>query len=146
VRRRKSFSQRREGKNAKGAKMSENEVARLAVDAAFKVHTKVGPGVYESVYEAAMIYELERRELRFTRQQPIHVIYEGMDLGEGFRADIVVEDRVILELKSIEEIASVHKKQLLTYLRLSGKHLGLLINFNVDLLKDGYHRVVDNLT
>jgi GxxExxY protein len=125
--------------------MHENGIARIAVDAAFKVHVSLGPGLLESVYEAAMAHELTKRGLGVVRQQPIPVVYDGVHLEEGFRADIIIEGLVILELKSIEAIAKVHKKQLLTYLRLADKRLGLLINFNVDLIKDGISRVVNGL-
>jgi len=123
----------------------ENEISREIVDAAFKIHTRLGAGLLESVYEAVMAYELKKRGLRLERQKPIPVVYEGMDLGEGFRADFIVENLVIIELKSVEHIASVHKKQLLTYLRLTDKRLGLLINFNTDLIKNGITRIVNNL-
>ena len=117
--------------------MRENEISREIVDAAYKIHTGLGAGLLESVYEAIMAYELKKRSLRFERQKPIPVVYEGIDLGEGFRADFIVENLVIIELKSVEHIAPVHKKQLLTYLRLTNKRLGLLINFNTDLIKNG---------
>ncbi len=125
--------------------MKENEISKEIVDAAFKIHTKLGAGLLESVYEAVMAYELQKRGLRFERQKPILVVYEGIHLGEGFRADFIVENMVIIELKSVEVIAPVHKKQLLTYLRLTNKHLGLLINFNTDLIKNGITRLVNNL-
>lgn len=125
--------------------MRENEVAREIVDAAYRIHTRLGAGLLESVYETVMAYELRKRRLRFVRQKPIPVIYENVHLEEGFRADFIVEDLVIIELKSVENIAPVHKKQLLTYLRLANKHLGLLINFNTDLIKNGITRVVNNL-
>ena len=125
--------------------MTENEIAREIVDAAFRVHTSLGPGLLESVYEAVMTYELEKRGLAVVRQQPIPVIYESVHLEEGFRADLIVNGRVIVELKSIEAVAPVHKKQLLTYLRLADKRLGLLINFNEALIKDGITRIVNGL-
>ncbi|MGL5832352.1 MAG: GxxExxY protein [Waterburya sp.] len=125
--------------------MRENELAREIVDAAYKIHTGLGAGLLESVYEAVMAYELQKRGLKFERQKPIPVVYEGMHLGEGFRADFIVENLVIIELKSVECIAPVHKKQLLTYLRLTNKRLGLLINFNTDLIKNGITRLVNNL-
>ncbi|QSJ15800.1 GxxExxY protein [Nostoc sp. UHCC 0702] len=125
--------------------MNENEVAKQIVDAAYKVHTKLGPGLLESVYEAVLAYELQRRGLRVVRQQPIAVVYEDVRLEEGFRADLIIENKVIVELKSVEAIHPVHKKQLLTYLRLTNKHLGLLINFGVLLIKDGISRVVNGL-
>jgi GxxExxY protein len=125
--------------------MTENEIAKEVVDAAYKIHIKLGPGLLESVYEAVLAYELERRGMRVKRQQGIPVVYEGVHLEEGFRADLIVEDKVIVELKSVEAIHPVHKKQLLTYLRLADKHLGLLINFGAFLIKDGISRVVNNL-
>jgi GxxExxY protein len=125
--------------------LRENEISREIVDAAYKIHTGLGAGLLESVYEAVMAYELQKRGLRFERQKSIPVVYEGMHLGEGFRADFIVENLVIIELKSVEYIAPVHKKQLLTYLRLTNKHLGLLVNFNTDLIKNGITRLVNNL-
>ncbi len=125
--------------------MRENEITGKIVDAAFQIHTRLGAGLLESVYEAVMAYELKKRGLRFERQKPIPVVYEGIHLGEGFRADFIVENLVIIELKSVEVIAPVHKKQLLTYLRLTNKHLGLLINFNTDLIKNGITRIVNKL-
>jgi GxxExxY protein len=125
--------------------MTENEVAKVIVDACFRVHTVLGPGLLESVYEAVLTYELEKRGLRVSRQHPLPVVYESVKLDEGFRADLIVQDLVIVELKSVEAIAPVHKKQLLTYLRLSGKRLGLLVNFGTNLIKDGITRVVNGL-
>ena len=125
--------------------MRENEITGEIVDVAYKIHTQLGPGLLESVYESVMAYELRRRRLIFERQKSIPIIYEGVHLEEGFRADFIVEDLVIVELKSVETIAPVYKKQLLTYLRLANKHLGLLINFNTDLIKNGITRVVNNL-
>ena len=125
--------------------MTENEITGQIVDAAYKIHTTLGPGLFESVYESVMAYELEKRGLRVVRQQPIPIIYEGIHLEEGFRADLIVEGLVIVELKSIEAVAAVHKKQVLTYLRLSNKRVGLLINFNVALIKDGITRLVNGL-
>ncbi|MCG6133394.1 MAG: GxxExxY protein [Nostoc sp. LLA-1] len=125
--------------------MTENEIAKVIVDAAFKVHVKLGPGLLESVYESVLAYELEKRGLKVTRQQAIPVVYERVNLAEGFRADIIVESKVIIELKSVEAVHPVHKKQLLTYLILANKRLGLLINFGALLIKDGISRVVNNL-
>jgi GxxExxY protein len=125
--------------------MTENEVATQIVDVAFKIHTAYGPGLLESVYETIMAYELGKRGLRVQRQQPIAVIHEMIRMELGFRADLIVESKVVVEIKSIEAIAPVHKKQLLTYLRLTDKRLGLLINFNVDLIKNGIARVVNRL-
>jgi GxxExxY protein len=125
--------------------MSENELSKIIVDAAFKIHTTLGPGLLESVYEAVLAYELEQRGCKVIKQQAIPVIYENVQLDIGFRADLIVNRKVIVEVKSIEAIAPVHAKQLRTYLRLTDLHLGLLINFNVDLIKDGIKRVVNNL-
>ena len=104
--------------------VTENEIATEIVDAAFKVHTTLGPGLLESVYEAVLAYELKKRGLQVARQRPIPVIYESVKIEEGFRADLFVEGKVIVELKSVEAVAPVHKKQLLTYLRLTNTQLG----------------------
>ena len=125
--------------------MTENEIATQIVDAAFKIHTTLGPGLFESVYETILAQELTNRRLAVVRQQPIPVVWENVHLDAGFRADLIVESKVIVEIKSIETIAPVHRKQLLTYLRLSGKRLGLLINFDTELIKDGIARVVNKL-
>ena len=125
--------------------MTENDAAREIVDAAFKVHTRLGPGLLESVYREVLKYELEKRGLRVEREVPIPVVYEDVHLDIGFQADLIVEGLVIIELKSVEQIHPVHKKQLLTYLRLADTRLGLLINFNVPLIKDGISRVVNRL-
>jgi GxxExxY protein len=125
--------------------MTENAIAREIVDAAFHVHTALGPGLLESVYDTVLTYELDQRGLRTTRQQPIPIVYQNVRIDTGFRADLIVEDKVIIEVKSVEFLAPVHKKQLLTYLRLADKRLGLLINFHVALIKDGITRVVNGL-
>jgi len=125
--------------------MTENEIATQVVDAAYKIHTTLGPGLLESVYEAVMAEELFRRGLRVVRQQAIPVVYENVHLEVGFRADLIVEGKVIIEIKSVDGIAPVHKKQLLTYLRLADKRLGLLINFDTELIKHGVFRIVNNL-
>ena len=125
--------------------MSENEVAKQVVDAAFKVHQALGPGLLESVYEIVLAYELERRGLRVARQVAIAVTYDDLRVDGGFRADLVVEDKVLVELKSVERTAPVHKKQCLTYVRLAGLRLGLLINFGAALIKDGITRLVNGL-
>lgn len=125
--------------------MTENEIAKEIVDAAYKIHTRLGPGLFESVYEVVLAYELESRGLQVVRQQAIAVVYEGVRLEEGFRADLIVEDKVIIELKSVEAVHPVHKKQLITYLRLANKRLGLLINFGDVLIKDGITRLVNGL-
>lgn len=125
--------------------MTENETSKIVVDCAFKIHTAIGPGLLESVYEAVITYELAKRGCRVVRQQAIPVIYETVQLEVGFRADLIVNDKVIIEIKSVEAFSPVHLKQLRTYLRLSDKKLGLLINFNVELIKDGIRRVVNDL-
>ena len=125
--------------------MTENEIAKLVVDAAYKVHSTLGPGLLESVYEVVLTHELKRRGLAAVKQVPIPIKYDSIAFDEGFRADSVVEDKVILELKCVEAVAPVHKKQLLTYLRLADKRLGLLINFGEELIKTGISRVVNGL-
>lgn len=125
--------------------MNENEISKILVDCCFKVHTELGPGLLESVYEEVLSYELIKRGLNLERQKGIPVIYDQIKMELGFRADIIVENKVIIELKSIEAIAPVHTKQLLTYLKLTGLKLGLLVNFNEALIKDGIKRIVNNL-
>ena len=125
--------------------MTENEVATIVVDAAFKIHKTLGPGLLESVYQATLEFELQKRGLRVSRQVGFPVHYEGLKLELGFRLDLIVDDKVIIEIKSVEALGPVHKKQLLTYLRLTDLRLGLLINFNVELIKDGIQRVVNKL-
>ena len=125
--------------------MNENQIAKEVVDAAVKIHTKLGLGLLESVYEAVLARELERRGLRVERQVPIPIEYEGLKFDEGFRADIIVEGKVILELKSVEQLAKVHYKQLSTYLKLADKRLGLLLNFGADLMKEGIKRIANGM-
>jgi GxxExxY protein len=122
-----------------------NRIAREVVDAVLKLHRHFGPGVYESVYEPVLVYELKKRNLTTRQQTPVPLIYEGVSFDIGFKTDVVVNDLVILELKSVEKLEPVHFKQLLTYLRLTGLRLGLLINFGENLLKDGIHRIVNGL-
>jgi len=125
--------------------MTENEIATTVVDAAYTIHTRLGPGLLESVYETTLAYELTKRGFTVRRQQAMPVVYESVRMDIGFRADLIVADKVIVEIKSIEAVSPVHRKQLLTYLRLTDKRLGLLINFNVELIKGGLTRVVNNL-
>ncbi len=125
--------------------MTENETSKIIVDCAYKIHVRLGPGLLESVYEVVLAYELEQRGCKVVRQQEIPVVYEAVRLEIGFRADLIVNDNVIVEIKSIEAVSPVHLKQLRTYLMLADKKLGLLINFNVELIKDGIRRVVNNL-
>jgi len=127
------------------SKRTENEIAREVVDAAFHIHKALGPGLLETVYEVVLARELERRGLAVVRQQPVPIVFGNLKFDEGFRADLIVEDKVIVELKSVEQIAPVHKKQLLTYLRLADKRLGLLINFGSAVIKDGISRIVNGL-
>ncbi len=123
----------------------ENEIARAIVDAAFHIHQNLGPGLLESVYEILLAHELRKRGFILETQKPIPITYEGFQFDEGFRADLVVENKVIVELKSVEQLAPVHAKQLLTYLRLADKRLGLLVNFGDALIKDGIRRIVNGL-
>ena len=125
--------------------MRENEVAKIVVDVAFQIHKRLGPGLLESVYEAVMLHELRKRGLHVENQVPIPVEWDGIRLEVGFRADLIVERCLIVELKSVEQINPVHKKQLLTYLRLANCRLGLLINFNTELIKNGISRIVNGL-
>ena len=125
--------------------MTENDIGTLVVGASIDVHRELGPGLLESVYEIALVHELINRQLSVKRQLSIPILYKGIELKEGFKADIIVENRVILELKSVEKILSVHKKQLQTYLKLTGCKLGYLLNFNETLLKDGIIRCVNQL-
>jgi GxxExxY protein len=125
--------------------MSENELAAIIVDAALKVHRTLGPGLLESVYEAALTLELRKRGLTVEVQKEIFVFYEGVELGCGFRADLIVNGLVLTELKSVEALKDLFKKTTLTYLRLTGLRLGLLMNFNEVLLKDGIKRIVNGL-
>ena len=125
--------------------MTENEIAKIIVDCCFKIHTTLGPGLLESVYEEILAYELIKQNLQIKRQHPIPVIYESVKMNLGFRSDLIVEHKVIVEIKSIETIAPVHAKQVLTYLKLTDIKLGLLINFNEALIKDGIKRIVNKL-
>ena len=126
--------------------MHENELARQAVDVAFHVHNQLGPGLFESVYRHIMAYELKKRGLSVQAEVPIPLIWDGIAMEVGFRADLVVEAKLVLEIKSIEVLAPVHHKQLLTYLKLTNCRLGLLINFGAPLIKDGIVRLVNGLT
>ncbi len=125
--------------------MTENELAKVVVNLCLKIHRNLGPGLLESVYEEALCYELEKLQLEFKRQQVIEVVYEDVKMDLGFRADVIIEDKLLVELKSVEEVKPVHHKILLTYLRLTNIKLGLLVNFNVELIKYGIKRIVNNL-
>ena len=119
-----------------------NRISGEIVDAAFRVHKTLGPGLLESAYEACMAHEMSLRNLNFRTQVVLPVVYEGVKLDAGFRIDMLVEDQVIVEMKAVEKIIPLHEAQLMTYLRLSNLRLGLLINFNVRLIKDGIKRMV----
>ena len=125
--------------------MDENYIAKIVVDIAYNIHTKLGPGLLESVYEVVLAHELQKRNLKIETKKAIPIVYKDIQFNEGFRADIIVEGKVIIELKSIEAISKVNKKQLLTYLRLSNIKLGLLINFGAALIKEGIFRIVNGL-
>ena len=125
--------------------MNENAIGKEIVDAAFRIRTTLGPGLLESVCETVLAYELDRRGFQIARQQPIPGIYESVRIDAGFRAALIVADKVIVEIKSVEMLAAVHKKPLPTYLRLADKRIGLLINFTVALIKDGITRIVNGL-
>jgi GxxExxY protein len=122
--------------------MTENELATIAVDICYKIHTTLGPGLLESVYEAAFAYELDKRGIAYTRQQGIVAKYEESVLDVGFRADVIMENKLIVEIKSVEYLEKVHHKTVLTYLKLTGIKLAILVNFNVNLIKEGIHRKI----
>jgi GxxExxY protein len=123
--------------------VNENEIGTIVVDCAIKMHRRLGPGLLESVYEAVLAYELKRRDLSIERQAPIPIVYDDIRFEEGFRADLIVNGKVILELKSVERVTNAHKKQLLTYLRLTGMKVGYLLNFGEALMKDGITRTIN---
>lgn len=136
------FPTKTPGTQRKECLMTENELATIAVDIAYKIHKTLGPGLLESVYEAAFAYELEKRGIAYTRQQGIVARYEEDVLDVGFRADIIMENKLLVELKSVENLDKVHHKTVLTYLKLTGIKLAILVNFNVNLIKDGIHRKI----
>jgi GxxExxY protein len=123
--------------------MTENEIGTIVVDCALKVHRRLGPGLLESVYETVLAYELANRGLSVQRQVQVPIRYEDMEFQEGFRADLIANGLVILELRSVEHVTNAHKKQLLTYLRLTGLKVGYLLNFGEALMKDGISRVIN---
>ena len=125
--------------------MEINQLSSKIIGAAIEVHKVLGPGLLESAYEECLSYELDLRYLSLERQKPLAIIYKGKKLDCGYRLDLVVEKAIILELKSCEKIEEIHKAQLLTYLKLSGLKLGLLLNFNVPVMRDGIVRIVNNL-
>jgi GxxExxY protein len=123
--------------------MSENEIAKQILDAAFVVHTKLGPGLLESVYEVVVAHELRKKGLVVERQKPMPITYDGVRFDEAFRSDLLVDSKVIVELKSVEALSALHAKQVLTQLRMSGLKLGLLINFGEAHLKNGIKRIIN---
>jgi iron complex transport system substrate-binding protein len=123
--------------------MERDRLTGEIVDAAYRIHTKLGPGLLESVYEAVLARTLEQRGLKVERQKPVSIEFDGFRFDEGFRIDLLVDDRVVVELKSVEQLAPVHSKQLLTYIRLLDLRVGLLINFGAATLKEGVRRVVN---
>lgn len=122
---------------------AENTIAKDVVDSAFKIHSTLGPGLLESVYEILLAHELRSRGFEVERQRPIPLIYNGLRFEEGFRADLWINGRVIVEIKSIDELAPVHSKQVLTYLRLTNLKLGLLINFGAPYIREGIERIIN---
>ncbi len=125
--------------------MTENELSKIIVDTCYRIHVELGPGLFESVYEEILNYELKHKGLVVSRQQAIPLVWHEIKMDQGFRADLIVENKVLIEIKSVETIAPVHQKQVLTYLKLTGLKLGLLINFNEALIKNGITRIVNNL-
>ncbi|GBE16828.1 hypothetical protein BMS3Abin15_00652 [bacterium BMS3Abin15] len=125
--------------------MTENEISKIFLDIAFKVHKTLGSGLFESVYENIVCYELDKQNIPYDIQKTVPIEYDGRKFDNAFRADIIIDNKVIIELKSVEKLNDLHKKQLLTYLKLTGLRLGLLINFNEILLKNGIVRIVNNL-
>ncbi|MEX0611852.1 MAG: GxxExxY protein [Pirellulales bacterium] len=126
-------------------KLQENPLSKEIVDAAYEIHTKLGPGLLESVYEVILAAELKSHGLRIERQVPVPIVWKNIQFIEGYRLDLMVEDKVLVKVKAVEAIEPVHKMQLLTYLRLMDKRLGLLINFNEELIRNGISRVVNGL-
>lgn len=125
--------------------MTENEISKIIVHVCFDIHYKLGPGLFETVYESILTYELIKKGLNVERQKPIPVNWDGITIDQSFHADLIVNDKDLIEIKSIATIAHVHKKQVLTYLKLTGLKLGLLINFNEALIKNGIIRIVNGL-
>ena len=122
--------------------MNENQIGKIIVDCSVKLHMELGPGLLESVYEVLLAHELKIRGLELKRQVPVPIVFNGIKFNEGFRADIIVESKVVIELKSVESVSKAHKKQVLTYLKLTGCKLGYLLNFGEALMKDGISRII----
>lgn len=125
--------------------MDENAIAKTIVDVAYQIHVNLGPGLLESVYQEVMVFELRKRGLSVQPKHPVPIIWDNIEFDKAFEADLIVNEKVIVELKSVEVIHPVHKKQLLTYLRLSDRRLGLLINFGEELIKTGISRIVNRM-
>ena len=135
----------RRGAERDGNGMTENEIGTIVIESAITVHCELGPGLLESVYEVILARELQSRGLKVDRQVPVAIVYKGISFEEGFRADIIIENKIILELKSVERVTAAHKKQVQTYLRLTGCKLGYLLNFGEALMKTGITRCVNGL-
>lgn len=125
--------------------MTENEISAIVFDCALKVHEELGPGLLESAYEECLFYELQQCGLNVSKQKPLPLVYHEVKLDIGYRVDLLIENKVVIEVKSVEALNDIHLAQVLTYLKLSGCKLGMLINFNVKLIKHGIKRVVNNL-
>jgi GxxExxY protein len=125
--------------------MNENELSKIVVDCIFKVHKNLGPGLLESAYEECLFYELSKTSLTVERQKPLPLFYETIRMEIGYRLDFLIDNKVVIEVKAFEALNDVHKAQVITYLKLSGTKLALLVNFNVVLIKDGIKRIVNNL-
>jgi GxxExxY protein len=125
--------------------MTENDISKIIVQLAFEIHSELGPGLLESVYEKILIFELKAMGFQVESQKHVQVFWKGVNMDFGFRPDLIVDEKVIIEIKSVENVAPVHYKQLLTYLKVMDLKLGLLINFNESLIKNGIKRVVNNL-
>ncbi|SNS66742.1 GxxExxY protein [Belliella buryatensis] len=125
--------------------MTENEISKEIINSCYTIHSELGPGLYENIYENILAYELSNKGFDVKRQKPIPVIWQGMIFENSFKADLIIENKVLIELKSIEALSKVHYKQVITYLKLTNIKLGLLINFNESLLRDGVKRIVFGL-
>ena len=125
--------------------MTENEISRIVFDSALKVHKSIGPGLLESAYEECLAHELRKHDLIVAKQKPLPLVYEDIKLEIGYRVDLMIENKVIIEVKSVDSLNDIHTAQVITYLKLSECKLGMLINFNVPLIKNGIKRIVNNL-
>lgn len=121
-----------------------NNITEAIIGSAINVHKALGPGLLESAYEACLVHDLAQKGLKFEQQKPLPIVYQGVKLECGYRLDLLVENEVIVEIKSVERLLPIHKAQLMSYLKLSGCKVGLLVNFNIEVLKDGIQRVVNN--